>query len=370
MRERERTSMRPAAVLVAIIAILAIVAVFLLSRGTTGPGPAASATPAASAPPASLAPSEPASTEPAASATAAASAETLRIGYISGGDSDPFVQLVTEGIRVEATKAGVELSECDSAFEAEKALACANTLSAQELQSMINWQFFPESSEAVCEAYGNLPTVAIDTPEEPCQETFVGANNREAGLVAGKGLGDFASEQFGCEYDAYISLDIPTIAEINEARAGGSREGFEDVCGPIPDDKYFTVDTFAGGPDQPENSRRQVTDILTTLPEATTILIISPSGDGMATAALAAADVAGRKDQVWIVGHGADPIVIEAIASEPQWVGDVGYFPETYGALVMPLAISLARGESVPEESLVTHLFVNRDNVREFYPAP
>ena len=43
----------------------------------------------------------------------------LRIGYISGGDSDPFVLLVTNGVRDEAAKAGVVLSECDSNFAAE-----------------------------------------------------------------------------------------------------------------------------------------------------------------------------------------------------------------------------------------------------------
>lgn len=305
----------------------------------------------------------------ACGAGASPSEASLRIGYISGGDSDPFVLLVTEGIRAEAAKAGVELSECDSAFEAEKALTCARSLAAQELQAMINWQFFPDSSAAVCEAYGGLPTVAIDTPEEPCQKTFMGANNRQAGLVAGKGLGDFASSKFDCKYDAYISLDFPTIADINEARAGGSVEGFEGVCGTIPTDKYYSVDTFAGGPDQPENSRRQVTDILTTLPNAKTILIISPAGDGMGSAALAAAEVAGRTGDVWIATHGADPSVRDAIRSEPQWVGSVAYFPERYGALVMPLAIALAKGETVKEATLVEHLFIDAANIDDFYPA-
>jgi ribose transport system substrate-binding protein len=304
----------------------------------------------------------------AASPTAAASTEPVRVGYISGGDSDPFVLLVTNGIRSEATKAGVVLSECDSQFDADIALACARTLSANNLASMINWQFFPDSAPAICEAYGNLPTVAIDTPEKPCQKVFVGADNREAGLIAGKGLGDFASSKFSCQYDAYISLDFPVIADVNAARAGGSKEGFENVCGAVPADKYFSVDTFAGGPDQNENSRRQVTDILTRLPDAKTILIISPNSDGAALAALAAADVAGRKDQVWIVAHGADPSSRDVIRDEPQWIGDVAYFPEKYGELIVPLAISLARGESVPEESLITHVFIDRTNIDQYYP--
>jgi ribose transport system substrate-binding protein len=307
----------------------------------------------------------PASEAPSASAP---SGEGLRIGYISGGDSDPFVLLVTNGVRDEAKAAGVVLSECDSNFAAETALACARTLSANNLQSMVNWQFFPDSAAEICEAYGNLPTVAIDTPEKPCQKSFVGADNRQAGLIAGKGLGDFAQSKFTCQYDAYISLDFPTIAEINAARAGGSKEGFEGVCGPIPADKYFSVDTFQGGPDQNENSRRQVTDILTTLPDAKTILVISPNSDGAGQAALGAADVAGRKDQMWVVSHGGDPTVRDTIRNEPQWVGSVAYFPETYGKLILPLAIALAKGETVPEQSLVTHKFINKDNIDQFYP--
>jgi ribose transport system substrate-binding protein len=304
----------------------------------------------------------------AATATAAPSAEPVRVGYISGGDSDPFVLLVTNGIRSEAKKANVVLSECDSQFDADIALNCARTLSANNLQSMVNWQFFPDSAPAICEAYGNLPTVAIDTPEKPCQKVFVGANNREAGLIAGKGLGDFAKTKFSCAYDAYISLDFPVIADVNAARAGGSKEGFEGVCGAVPADKYFSVDTFAGGPDQNENSRRQVTDILTRLPAAKTILIISPNSDGAALAALGAADVAGRKDQVWIVAHGADPSSLDVIRNEPQWIGDVAYFPEKYGELIVPLAVSLAKGETVPEQSLITHIFIDHNNIDQYYP--
>ena len=314
------------------------------------------------------APTTTASASAAASATPAASKAAVHVGYISGGDSDPFVLLVTKGIRTEAQKAGVTLSECDSNFSADTALACARTLSAEPLQSMINWQFYPDSAAAICDAYKNLPTVAIDTPEKPCQKVFVGANNRQAGLVAGKGLGDFAKSKFNCVYDAYISLDFPTIAEVNAARAGGSKEGFENVCGPVPTAKYFSVDTFNGGPDQNENSRRQVTDILTTLPTAKTILVIAPNSDGAALAALAAADVAGRKSQMWVVGHGADPSVLDSIRNEPQWVGDVAYFPEKYGELIMPLAITLAGGGTVPEQSLITHIFINRDNIQQYYP--
>ena len=302
-------------------------------------------------------------------AATVAQEEPIRIGYISGGDADPFVLLVTEGIREAAAEAGVELHECDAAFVDETALNCARTLAAVNAQAMINWQFNPELAPAVCEAYGNLPTVTIDVPEEPCGVAFVGADNRQAGLLGGTEMGEFAQERFDCQYDAYISLDFPTIPEINEARAGGAKEGFEAVCGPIPAEKYFSVDTFAGSTDQAENSRRQVADILTTIPDAETILLMSPAGDVHPIAALGAADVAGRKDQMWVVALGADPASLDFIRNEPQWVGDVGFFPERYGDLVMPLAIALAKGEEVPETTLMTHEFITAENIDDYYPV-
>ncbi len=127
--------------------------------------------------------------------------DVIRLGYISGGDADPFVLIVTESIRVEAAKAGVELAECDSNFSAEEALECARNLAVQDLDAMINWQFFPESAPEICEAYGNLPTVALDTDEKPCQRVWIGANNHFAGVVSGRGLGNFAQAEFGCNYD-------------------------------------------------------------------------------------------------------------------------------------------------------------------------
>ena len=324
------------------------------------PAPAAEPTaPDAAPPPEPAEPAEPADTDDG----------TIRLGYISGGDADPFVLIVTESIRAEAAKAGVELAECDSNFDPAKALECARTLAVQDLDAMINWQFNPESAPEICEAYGNLPTVAMDTDEKPCQRVWMGANNHLAGVVSGRGLGDFAQAEFGCEYDAYVSLDLPTIPAVNGPRAGGSKEGFEEVCGPVPGDKYFSIDTLSGGGDQPENTRRQFTDLLTTLPEAEVILVISPSGDSMPGAALAAAEVAGRDGHVWVVGHGADGSILDEIRNNPYWVGDVAYFPERYGSIAVPAAIALAKGEDVPEEILIDHFFIDRNNIDEYYPA-
>ena len=124
----------------------------------------------------------------------------------------------------------------------------------------------------------------------------------------GRASGDFAKAKFDCEYDAYISLDFPTIAEINAARAGGTNEGFEEVCGPIPAEKYFSVDTFAGrtrparelappGHGHPDDAAGRKT-----------ILVISPnSGDVMGRPPSRPPRWPGARARSGSCTHGADP---------------------------------------------------------------
>ncbi len=300
--------------------------------------------------------------------TSTTDAGEVAIGYISGGDSDPFVFQVTENIRAEAAAAGVKLFECDADFTAEKALECARNLSAQDLDAMINWQFIADASAAVCEAYGNLPTVTMDVPEEPCGKVFVGADNFQAGIIAGTALGEFTELEFGCEYDLYVSLELPGQPDINDARAGGTREGFEDVCGPISDDKFVQIDKQQGGADNQENIRRTFTDVLTANPNAEVVLVAAPFGDGDANASLAAADTAGRGDNIWVVAHGADESSWKPIRNDSRFLGSVAYFPERYGTLAVPAAIALAKGEDVPDKILMQHVFITADNIDEFYP--
>ena len=50
--------------------------------------------------------------------------------------------------------------------------------------------------------------------------------------------------------------------------------------------------------------------------------------------ALAAARTAGRADQLFMSGMGADPSAHCEIANNPNWVGDaLAFFPERYGEI-------------------------------------
>ena len=320
--------------------------------------PAVSSAPSASAaPPASEAPGS----EAPASVAPSAAAEAFKIGYISLGDSVPFVKLVSDGIRDEAAAAGQELLFCDSQVDEAKALACAQTLKVQGAQGVINFQVFQAASPEICAAYGDVPTIAIDIIQPPCQVAFMGADNHEAGRLAGAEIGKFAKAEWDCDFTAYVSLESVAAGAANTDRMGGMRDGFKESC-PIPADKERIID----GADRTDPGLEKVTNLLGALP-GDPIIVVAINEDGI-LGALGAANTLGRSGDLYYAGQGADPSAWKEIACNPNYIATVAYFPERYGTLLIPNMVKLLQGETIPENIFTEHQVINRDNIREVYP--
>jgi ribose transport system substrate-binding protein len=318
--------------------------------------PATNSAPASVAP-ASVAPASqaPASTEPSAAA------ESFKIGYISLGDSVPFVKLVSDGIKESADAAGQELLFCDSEIDAAKALACAQNLKVQGAQGVLNFQVFQDSSPEICAAYGGLPTIAIDIIQPPCEIAFMGADNHEAGRLAGAEMGKYAKATWNCEYTAYVSLESVAAGAANTARMGGMRDGFKESC-PIPADKERIID----GADRTDPGLEKVTNLLGALP-GDKIVVVAINEDGI-LGAIGAANTLGRAKDLYYAGQGADPSAWKEIACNPNYIATVAYFPERYGTLLIPNMVKALQGETIPKEIFTEHQVVNRDNIRTVYP--
>jgi ribose transport system substrate-binding protein len=319
--------------------------------------PAASSTAPTEAP----ASEAPASEAPASEAPASEAPESFKIGYISLGDSVPFVKLVSDGIREEAEKAGQELLFCDSEIDAAKALACAQNLKVQGAQGVINFQVFQDSSPEICTAYGSVPTIAIDIVQPPCQVAFMGANNREAGRMAGAEIGKYAKDTWDCDYTAYVSLESTAAGAANTDRMGGFRDGFKEFC-EIPEDKERILD----GADRTDPALEQMTNLLGALP-GDRIIVVAINEDGI-LGAIGAANTLGRQTDLYYAGQGADPSAWKEIACNPNYIATVAYYPERYGTLLIPNMIKLLQGEEIPENIFTEHEVINAENIREIYP--
>src|SRR5690606_25982280 len=146
------------------------------------------------------------------------SGDGLKIGYISLGDQVPFVKLVSDNIKAEAKAAGAQLVFCDSQLDAAKALDCAKNFKTQNVDAIINFQVDEKSAPRICAAGPDVPTIAIDINQKPCQIAFVGAANRAAGEIAGVAMGEYFKENFDCEHDAVVSMQQPAAGVVNEDR--------------------------------------------------------------------------------------------------------------------------------------------------------
>jgi ribose transport system substrate-binding protein len=288
------------------------------------------------------------------------SGDGLKIGYISLGDQVPFVKLVSDNIKAEAKAAGAKLVFCDSQLDAAKALDCAKNFKTQGVDAIINFQVDEKSAPRICAAGPDVPTIAIDINQKPCQVAFVGAANRAAGEIAGVAMGEYFKEKFNCEHDAVVSMQQPAAGVVNEDRSGGAIEGFERICGKAKNLKVVDgVGTIEGG-------QKKFADVLTSLPGQHKIVVLSLNDD-MALGALAAAKAQGREKDLYLAGQGADPTAHCELATNEQWVADAAYFPERYGQIAVPAAIRAAKGEEVNPELFVPHVAITGDNISEYY---
>jgi ribose transport system substrate-binding protein len=290
------------------------------------------------------------------------SGEGLKIGYISLGDSIPFVNLVSQSLAEQAGIAGAEFVPCDSEVDAAKALACAQNLKVQEVDGLINFQLFEDAAEQICAEGPQVPVVSIDIHQRPCEVAFMGADNTRAGTILGEAVGQALKDQFDCQYDALVLMTAQAAGEVVQLRADGTIAGFTNICGePV---NFTTVDVPSIAIDE---ARTKFTDYLTTEPGAQRIVVLSLNDD-MALGSLAAATNAGRADDVWIGAHGADQSALHELRCNAQWIGDVAYFPEHYGEIAIPAMIDAIKGNPVNPDQLINHVVVNAANIDQYYP--
>ena len=332
------------------LAIMAVLAVLIAACSN----PAASVAPSSSAP---------ASSAPASEAPSSAAPTAMKVGYISLGESIPFVSLVTNSIKDEAAKVpGLEIVVCDSEIDAAKALACAQNLKVQEVQAVLNFQLFEDSSPEVCTAYGDLPTIAIDIHQAPCEVAFMGADNTLAGTLAGKVVGDALKAENDCTYEAVVTLDTKGAGATTLARMDGMIAGFEEACGTIDPAKFKSIDVGGTTDLALEKFGNQLSAI-----KPGGIIAILSLNDDMSLGAFAAARTAGRETEIRLAGQGADPTSWKEIACNPQWLGDTAYFPERYGTILIPAVVDLLNGETIEKNLFTPHEVVTKDNIRTLY---
>ncbi|WP_244464832.1 sugar ABC transporter substrate-binding protein [Martelella endophytica] len=288
--------------------------------------------------------------------------EGLTIGFTQLALGVPFPEALQRGMEDAAKTAGFKLITCDSKLNAADALNCARQFRTQNVDGLVTFQADVAAAANICAEGPQVPVIAIDIEQQPCQTAFVGAANEYAGVIVGNELGRYFKENFDCQHDAWVSLESLAVGVVNDLRMDGMRKGFEAVCGPVNNERV--IDTGAGG--QADTAQRQMMDTLTALPGAKKVIVVGINED-VITGALAAARSQGRSDDLYLGVQNFDPGNCQ-IWTAPHFIATAAYFPEKYAELIVPNLIAAIHGEAIPKEILVPHEVLTPENIQDFYP--
>jgi ribose transport system substrate-binding protein len=310
------------------------------------------------------APPEGASAAPSAGIDPSCAGRT--IAYASFGSQFPFIALVDQSVRDAAAAAGVELVFLDNAFDADKALTNANLIATRgDVELALEFNYYQQTNLVIAETFrdAGIPVIAIDIPVPGA--TYYGADNYAAGKLAGAGLVEAANEKWGGTVDLLmVEQQSGAGQELLQQRTLGIIAGAKEALPSLTDDMIIQ---FEGGANV-DAAAEAVATTLTANPDKKNILI-GMLGDSSAIAAANQAQDAGRADQVLTAGQGGDNVALEALkGAETSFVGTSDYRPTKYGDDLLPLACSLLAGQQIPPEVFVSHVFLTRDNVAEYYP--
>jgi ribose transport system substrate-binding protein len=210
-------------------------------------------------------------------------------------------------------------------------------------------------------ADAGLPVIAVEIPIP--QTTYYGANNTQAGLIAGRHLARWASLHWNGEFDEVLLLELPKAGQVPNARVLGSLLGVIEQFTTVANRQVRVLRTDGHAAAAHEKVRSYLRKT-----KAKRILV-SAINDPSAIGALQAFREAGREDQCAIVGQNVSEEVHEELRNKrSRLIGSVGYFPERYGEGLVPLALEILAGRKVPAATFVKHQLITPSNIGAYYP--
>ena len=292
--------------------------------------------------------------------------EPYTIGYVEGWAANTASALIHKGIYDLAAKMGVEIVTCDAQFEPDKAVTCAETITQQRPDFVINANWRSEAATAMSKIFdaAKIPSNNADVMHP--NAIFFGADNYISGVTAGAAAGDYAKAAGKCADVTILLGGNPGEGEAANLRLSGFSDGIQEKCGPIPAERIATLLFDAGTPDQ---ALTKTTDWLTANPNVAYVL--ATSIDDERTSGMTKALTQATRDGVG-VGQGCSDVGIaatkEGTPDQTHWLGCVAFFFERYGDYLMSIGLDVLAGTPVPQEVHMDHKFLTYDTIGEYYP--
>lgn len=287
----------------------------------------------------------------------------FKIGYAAQGTDYQFSHQVTTGIRREAERLeSVELLTLDNRYSPKVAQKNVDVLLKEKCDLIIEFQTDDSIASMIatkCQE-AKVPLIAVEVPHPGA--TYFGANNYEAGLIGGRGLGRWAKQVWEGQVDEILMLELTRAGAIPKSRLTGMLVGLREV---LPHLEKTPV-TYLDGDGLFESSWKAVRKHLQKSGARRTL--VAGINDSSALGALRAFEEAGRVDRCAVMGQNASPEGRDELRRSSRFIGSVAYFPERYGENIMKLALDILNFKQVPPAVFVPHQLLTARNVDHFYP--
>ena len=288
-----------------------------------------------------------------------------RIGYTAAGHDSAFQRAVRDSLICAARAADIELIVLDSRTSAKIALRNAEHLVREQVDLVIAFQVDEAIAAVIASRYlqASIPWVAVHVPHPGA--TYYGANNYQAGLMAGQCLARWAKSRWNGNVDELLIIDAARAGGLVHGRAGGILAGVQEgLCDTVDTVKVVTLDGDGEFTTSLECVRRYVR---CTEPRR---VLVAAVNDSSALGAAHAFQEAGRGAHCAIVGQNAGPDArAELRAGRTPLIGSVAYFPERYGAELIALSFDILAGRPTPPAKFVKHQVITAANLDQFYPS-
>ncbi len=299
--------------------------------------------------------------------SATARRKRFTFGIVAPLSGNSFRDDLYRGLREAATHARVELLALDNAEgDSGAALQNAQQLIDRRVDVAVMFQPVGSVGHLVADRFAaaGIPMVAVEAPASGA--FYFGANNYQAGRLAGAALGRFALERWAGSYDRIVLLESSLSSLTVYARVTGVLEGLRQVLGEVPESRTVHLDGRAHF----EESRASVAEMLRKLPPKSRLLI-SGFNDLAALGALRALRDAGREEYAAVAGQNATAESHAELRNpSSRLIVSVAYFPERYGTKLVQLGISIANREAVPPAVYTGHVLLTPDNIDQHYQPP
>jgi ribose transport system substrate-binding protein len=286
-----------------------------------------------------------------------------RIGYALQSREFGFSRAIANGLKAAADAAQIELVLLDNGDDRRMALRNAEMLIRERVDLVIESHADARIGAVLSRKFtsAGLPVIAVEIPIP--QTIYYGANNTQAGLIAGRYLARWASVHWKGEFDEMLLLELPKAGQVPNARVLGSLLGVIEQFTTVANRQVHVLRTDGHRGAAHERVRTYLRQT-----KARRILV-SAINDPSAIGALTAFREAGREEDCAIVGQNASEEVHEELRNrQSRLIGSVGYFPERYGEGLVPLAMEILGGRKVPAATFVKHQLITPANIAAYYP--